>query len=151
MTVATASSILATTLPTITESLKQLTDFTDGIYNLSGSILALAGSMTALSLASLVAIPLLPIIGIVGAIASPTASENTKSESGVASEDGVGSLSSLESTVKSTSDALLMEIKGLREDLVSGKIGVNMDGDSVTSRVTKIINRSTQNVTGLKA
>jgi hypothetical protein len=150
MMVATASSVLATTLPTITESLKHLTEFTEGIYNLSGSILALAGSMTALSLASLVAIPLLPIIGIVGAIASPAESEATKSESGVGTEEGGSSLSSLESTIRTTNDALLMEIKGLREDLVSGKIGVNMDGDSVTSRVTKIINRSTQNVTGLK-
>jgi hypothetical protein len=148
MMVATASAVLATTLPTITESLKQLTDFTEGIYNLSGSILALAGSMTALSLASLVALPFLPIIGIIGAIASPV--DSSKSDTATGSGDGGSSLSSLESTIRTTNDALLMEIKGLREDLVSGKIGVNMDGDSVTSRVTKIINRSTQNVTGLK-
>jgi hypothetical protein len=148
MLVANASSILATTMPAITDSLKQLTEFSDSIYGLSGSILALAGSMSALSLASLAAIPFLPIIQIIGKMAS-TADSGT-SESAVGSEEGGSSLSSLESTIRTTNDALLMEIKGLREDLVSGKIGISMDGESVTSKVTKFINRSTQNVTGLK-
>jgi hypothetical protein len=135
-------------MPAITESLKQLTEFSDSIYGLSGSILALAGSMSALSLASLAVIPFLPIIQIIGKLASPADSGTSETEGGA--EEGGSSLSSLESTIRTTNDALLMEIKGLREDLVSGKIGISMDGESVTSKVTKFINRSTQNVTGLK-
>jgi hypothetical protein len=45
----------------------------------------------------------------------------------------------------SNMDALISEIKGLRADLASGKIAVNMDGASVTSRVSSHVDRSNKN------
>ena len=42
-------------------------------------------------------------------------------------------------------DELISEIKGLRADLTSGKIGVNMDGASVTARVSSHVDRSSKN------
>jgi hypothetical protein len=42
-------------------------------------------------------------------------------------------------------DELITEIKGLRADLTSGKIGVNMDGASVTARVSSHVDRSNKN------
>lgn len=44
------------------------------------------------------------------------------------------------------SDAeLIAEIRGLRADLASGKIAVNMDGKKVTSSVSKVVDRSSTN------
>jgi hypothetical protein len=42
-------------------------------------------------------------------------------------------------------DELINEIKGLRADLSSGKIAVNMDGASVTARVSSYVDRSNKN------
>ena len=40
---------------------------------------------------------------------------------------------------------LIAEIRGLRADLASGKIAVNMDGKKVTSSVSKVVDRSSTN------
>jgi hypothetical protein len=42
-------------------------------------------------------------------------------------------------------DELIAEIKGLRADLASGKIGVNMDGQKVTSKITSVVDKSSTN------
>ena len=42
-------------------------------------------------------------------------------------------------------DELINEIKGLRADLAAGKIAVNMDGASVTARVSSHVERSSKN------
>jgi hypothetical protein len=42
-------------------------------------------------------------------------------------------------------DELINEIKGLRADLNAGKIAVNMDGASVTARVSSYVDRSNKN------
>jgi hypothetical protein len=148
MIVAIASSILAATLPIVTTSLSQLITFTEGILGLSEAILKLSASMASLSLASLLMVPLLPIILAVGAVSSLFGGGGAE-EGGAGAEEG-GTLSSLESTVRATSEALLMEIKGLREDLNSGKISVNMDGDKVTSKIVTNINRSAANGYGIR-
>jgi hypothetical protein len=36
---------------------------------------------------------------------------------------------------------LVDEIRGLREDLKSGKIGVYMDGTAVSSKISKVVDR----------
>jgi hypothetical protein len=40
---------------------------------------------------------------------------------------------------------LIAELKGLRADMSSGKIGVNMDGAKVTAGVSNQINKNTRN------
>jgi hypothetical protein len=40
---------------------------------------------------------------------------------------------------------LIAELKGLRADMTSGKIGVNMDGAKVTAGVSNQINKNTRN------
>jgi hypothetical protein len=42
-------------------------------------------------------------------------------------------------------DELIAEIKGLRADLSSGKIGVNMDGQKVTSKITSVVDKGSRN------
>jgi hypothetical protein len=41
--------------------------------------------------------------------------------------------------------ALIQEFRGVRADMASGRIGVYMDGDKVTSNVATVIDRSTRN------
>jgi hypothetical protein len=40
---------------------------------------------------------------------------------------------------------LIDEIKGLRADLIAGKIAVNIDGQKVTSNVGKVVSRISSN------
>jgi len=148
MLVAMASTILATTLPIVTSSLTQIVSFTEGILGLSDAILKLSASMASLSIASLMMVPLLPVLAVVGAVSSLFGGGGGE-EGGAGAEDG-GTLASIESTIRTTNDALLMEIKGLRDDLNSGKISVNMDGDKVTSKIVTNINRSASNSYGIK-
>ena len=42
-------------------------------------------------------------------------------------------------------DELIAEIKGLREDMATGKIGVNMDGKKVTAGVSRVVATSSTN------
>jgi hypothetical protein len=42
-------------------------------------------------------------------------------------------------------DELIAEIKGLREDMTSGKIGVNMDGKKVTAGVSRVVSSTSTN------
>ena len=147
MLTAMASSILAATLPIVSTSLNQMVGFTEGILGLSEAILKLSASMASLSFASLMMVPLLPVLAVVGAVSSLFGGGG--GEEGGAGEES-STLSTLESTVKATSEALLMEIKGLREDLNSGKISVNMDGDRVTSKIVTNINRSATNGYGIR-
>ena len=42
-------------------------------------------------------------------------------------------------------DELIAEIKGLRADLIAGKIAVNIDGQKVTSNVGKVVSRISSN------
>ena len=42
---------------------------------------------------------------------------------------------------ESAEGSLLAEIKGLREDLISGKVGVYMDGSKVTAAIAKVVDK----------
>ena len=101
------------------------------------ALLAMAGGFAALSLSlmSFAATSLLAIPGMiaVGAfIAVGGGSVLGGGEEGGAS--GGGSM-----------DELIAEIKGLRADLASGKIGVNMDGQKVTARISSVVDKSSTN------
>ena len=47
-------------------------------------------------------------------------------------------------------DELIAEIKGLRADLIGGKVGVNMDGKKVTAGVSRVVTQTTGNAYALK-
>jgi len=98
---------------------------------LSYSIMGLSASLVALGLAGIVAAPGLMALGAVGAI-----TQGLNSLFGGGDEEGAGG-----GEGEDKSQLLIDEIKGLRSDLLSGKIGVYMDGEKVTSRVAAAVER----------
>ncbi len=137
-------SMLATSLPIISQSIQQMVEYVGGILALSDAILKLSASLTTLSFSSILAAPAMLAISLFG---KQTAEAAPANEGGGAE---VESFSMLEQAIRETNEMLISEIKGLREDLNSGKISVNMDGDSVTSKIVRNINRSATNAYGLK-
>jgi hypothetical protein len=137
------SGMLAQSLPIISQSIQQMVEYVDGIYAISDAILKLSTSLSALSFASILAAPAMLAISLFGkqtAEAAPKEGEGGEVES----------FSILEQAIRETNEMLISEIRGLRDDLNSGKISVNMDGDSVTSKIVRNINRSATNMYGLK-
>jgi len=98
---------------------------------LSLSLMGLSASLMALGVAGIVAAPGLMALGAVGAI---TQGLNSLFGGGEEEEAGDGG-------GEDKSQLLIDEIKGLRSDLLSGKIGVYMDGEKVTSRVSAAVER----------
>lgn len=64
----------------------------------------------------------------------------TKNPAGLAEAAGGGSGMTSEAI-----NTLIAEIKGLRADLASGKIGINMDGKKVTSGISKVVTNTSSN------
>ena len=97
------------------------------IAALSLALVGLAGALAYVGVAGIAALPGLMAVAAVGTIAM-----------------GVGSLLGFgdDGGVESSNDSdLLSEIKGLRQDLTSGKVGVYMDGVKVTSAIAKVYDR----------
>jgi hypothetical protein len=97
-----------------------------GILAMAAAFAILAGSLAMLSTIGLAALPVLLAVGAVGAL-------------GVGL--GVGGGGGEDSKM----DELIAEIKGLREDMATGKIGVNMDGKKVTAGVSRVVATSSTN------
>jgi hypothetical protein len=97
-----------------------------GILAMAAAFSILAGSLAMLSTIGLAALPVLLAVGAVGAL-------------GVGL--GVGGGGGEDSKM----DELIAEIKGLREDMATGKIGVNMDGKKVTAGVSRVVATSSTN------
>ena len=93
--------------------------------------MGLSASLTALGLAGILAGPGLMALAAVGTIAI-----GVGSLLGVGGEDTGG-----EAGGNDTMQILVDEIRGLREDLKSGKIGVYMDGTAVASKVSRVVDR----------
>jgi hypothetical protein len=104
-------SILIGSLPLLATSLQPLISMILPIFGLAAAISALTISLIALSASGALALPVLAAIGVAAGVAT-------------AVFGGGGG---------SDNSDLLAEIKGLREDLNSGKIGVNMDGKKVNT------------------
>jgi hypothetical protein len=92
------------------------------IFGLAGAISVLAFSLLSLASAGLLALPILLGLGALGAAAGAL---------------GFGGGDKEDEKM----DELIGEIKGLRADLVAGKIGVSMDGVKVTSRISGIVDK----------
>ena len=97
---------------------------------LSVAFFGLAASIMAVGVAGALSLPGIMAVAGVGMIAS-----------GVGSLLGIGG----DSAESGKDSALINEIKGLRDDLIGGKIGVYMDGEKVTSKISNIVERSSTN------
>jgi hypothetical protein len=95
-----------------------------GMIAFAGSILALSQALAAFSVVGLMATPAMIAVGTF----ANTTSGIFEGGGGESNND--------------TMDALLAEIKGLRQDMASGKIAVNVDGYKLTSRISKIVESS---------
>ena len=115
------------TLPTMVEPLLQLSQINFlPILGLAASLGVLAVALLAVSTAGLMALPILAGLGL---IAGGVGLMGGGEEGG--STDRTGEL--------------IDEIKGLRADLIAGKIAVNIDGQKVTSNVGKVVSRLSTN------
>jgi hypothetical protein len=97
------------------------------IAALALALIGLAGALTLVGVAGIAALPGLMAVAAVGAIAV-----GVGSMLGMGGGGGAGA---------SEGDPLLEEIKGLRADLNSGKVGVYMDGTKVTAAISKVVNK----------
>ena len=105
-----------------------ITEYITPIAALALALVGLAGALTMVGLAGLMALPGLMAISAVGAVAV-----------GVGSMLGFGD--ETPSSEKSESNPLLAEIKGLRDDLTSGKVGVYIDGNKLTAAIAKVVDK----------
>lgn len=112
----------------IGETISSLVMFIPAIAALSLSLMGLSASLVAFGVAGILAAPGLLALSAVGTIAT-----------------GLGSILGIDSGNETSSDdtmkVLVDEIRGLREDLRTGKIGVYMDGTSVASKVSRVVDR----------
>jgi hypothetical protein len=111
------------------ETISSLVMFIPAITALSLSLMGLSASLVAVGAAGVLATPGLMALSTVGAIAT-----------GLGSVLGIGGDTTTDSG-NETMKMLLDEIKGLRNDLTSGKVAVYMDGTAVTSKISKVVDR----------
>jgi hypothetical protein len=131
---------IASGISTIVGSIGQFITQVLPLFNLENAagLLAMAGGFAALSLslmgfgvASLMAIPGMIAVGAFLALGGGDLLGGGGEAGGGGGSDGMGEL--------------IAEIKGLRADLSSGKIGVNMDGQKVTSKITSVVDKGSRN------
>lgn len=123
-------STLVPTLSGITEIIGGLLQYIPAIGLLSLSLFGLAGALTAIGVSGLMALPALMALTAVGGVVM-----------GLTGLFGGGEEEATGGEGEDKSQILIDEIKGLRADLNSGKIGVFMDGEKVTSRVTSVVDK----------
>jgi hypothetical protein len=102
-----------------------------GLLAMAGGFAALSLSLAAFAFSSLMAIPGMVAVGMFLAVGGGDLL-------GGGGEGGAGG-------GKDGMDELIAEIKGLRADLASGKIGVNMDGQKVTSKIASVVDKGSKN------
>jgi hypothetical protein len=100
-----------------------------GLLAMAGGFAALSASLLAFAFSSILAIPGMIAVGAFVALGGGDLLGGGGGEAG--GSDGM--------------DELIAEIKGLRADLSSGKIGVNMDGQKVTSKITSVVDKGSRN------
>lgn len=125
---------IATSISTIMTSLGGILGMIGPIALLSMALFGLGASMIFLGSAGLIALP-----GITALAAIQTITVGLASILGL-DAGGAGGNGKDEKM-----DELINEIKGLRADMNAGKIQVHMDGQKVTSSVSKVVDRLTGN------
>ena len=116
-----------TAMSTVGSVIGEMFQYIAPIAALSLALVGLAGALTMVGLAGVAALPGLMAVAAVGAIAV-----------GVGSMLGMGGEKGGE---EGGDTALLDEIKGLRADLNSGKVGVYMDGTKVSATISRVVNK----------
>ena len=101
-----------------------------GLLAMAGGFAALSASLIAFAFSSIMAIPGMIAVGAFVALGGG---------------DLLGGGGGAEGGGKDGMDELIAEIKGLRADLASGKIGVNMDGQKVTSKIASVVDKGSKN------
>jgi len=127
MMVTNALNALAPTIPIIMEQISALSQINFmPIFGLATALTVLSGALAAVAVTGMLALPALLALGLIAG--------------GAAAIMGGG-----EGEGDSKTDELIAEIKGLRTDLNSGKIAVNIDGQKVTSNIGKVVSRLSTN------
>jgi hypothetical protein len=128
MLVSGGMGAISAVIPFVTEQISALSqiDFLP-ILGLAGALTILSIALAAVAATGMLALPALLALGLVagGAAAVMGGGE------GEGGGDRTGEL--------------IDEIKGLRADLIAGKIAVNIDGQKVTSNVGKVVARNSSN------
>jgi len=122
---------------------------------LSVALFGLAGALTAVAGAGLIALPTLSAIGAIGGIATKILGSRTETVNEQSNTKNTSNeINDIDTSVDFTEtnsrlDSLIIEMKSLRSDLKAGKISVYLDREKVSKGVAASINRSTENSYGL--
>jgi hypothetical protein len=125
---------IAESISTIMTSLNGIVGIIGPIALLSAALFGLGASMIFLGSAGLIALPGITALASIQAITI-----------GLASILGLDAGGAGGNSKDQKMDELINEIKGLRADMEAGKIQVHMDGQKVTSGVSKVVDRLTGN------
>jgi hypothetical protein len=117
-----------TAMSTVGSVIGEMFQYIAPIAALSLALVGLAGALTLVGVAGIAALPGLMAVAAVGAIAV-----GVGSMLGMGGGEGAGA--------EGGDTALLDEIKGLRADLSSGKVGVYMDGTKVSAAIGRVVNK----------
>jgi hypothetical protein len=129
--IASGISTIVGSITTMMQTLLPLMNMENaaGLLAMAGGFAALSVSLMGFAMASIMAIPGMIAVGAFVALGGGDLLGGGGGEAG--GSDGM--------------DELIAEIKGLRADLSSGKIGVNMDGQKVTSKITSVVDKGSRN------
>jgi hypothetical protein len=120
-------SAISSGLPMLVEQISMLSTINFlPILGLAGALTVLSIALAAVAATGMLALPALLALGLIAG--------------GAAAVMGGG-----EGEGGDRTGELIDEIKGLRADLIAGKIAVNIDGQKVTSNVGKVVSRISSN------
>jgi hypothetical protein len=120
-------SAVSAALPSMVEQISTLSTINFlPILGLAGALTVLSIALAAVAVSGMMALPALLALGLIAG--------------GAAALMGGG-----EGEGGDRTGELIDEIKGLRADLIAGKIAVNIDGQKVTSNVGKVVARNSSN------
>jgi hypothetical protein len=127
LVVGAGMSAITSALPSMVEQISALSTINFlPIIGLAGALTILSIALAAVALSGMMALPALLALGLIAG--------------GAAAVMGGG-----EGEGGDRTGELIDEIKGLRADLIAGKIAVNIDGQKVTSNVGKVVARNSSN------
>lgn len=125
--VGSGMSAITSALPLVVEQIGMLAQLNFlPIFGLAAALMTLSVALAAVAVTGMMALPALLALGLIAG--------------GAAALMGGG-----EEEGGDRTGELIDEIKGLRADLIAGKIAVNIDGQKVTSNVGKVVSRISSN------
>jgi hypothetical protein len=129
-----------------------------GLQSTGAGFASISGSLPMIidNVAAIAAIDYMPILGLAAALMALSVALAAVAVTGMLALPALAAMSffggmgaavggALGGNEDAKMDELIAEIKGLREDMASGKIGVNMDGKKVTAGVSKVVSNTSTN------